>query len=118
MSFSCDCEGPEFCTESVRRANKPHTCCECKGEIKVGEQHEHVAGKWDGEFSTFRTCERCADLRSSYSGMGYCSTYGSLWADHLDMLLGMHEKQQSLKAIELAKAVIRQRRSSDAKMDT
>ena len=28
-----------------------------------GEKYENVAGKWMGYFDTFKTCERCHDLR-------------------------------------------------------
>lgn len=107
MAFSCECdEGPEWCRTEQRRAHKVHVCCECREEIKAGETYEHTVGKWEGDLSTFKTCERCSDLRKSYSAMGYCYTYGGLWEDHLDMLLGAPEKQQSKKAIELADRIV------------
>lgn len=87
MGFSCLCDdGPEFFREQWAVARKPHTCCECREIIQPGDRYCAVAGKWEGEFSTFATCERCQDLRDSYVELGYCYTFGTLWSDHLDML--------------------------------
>ena len=88
MGFSCECEydGPEFFSCRTVKARKSHRCCECGEMIEPGDEYEYVSGKWEGDFATYCTCERCADLRDSYVGLGYCYFYGSLWSDHRDML--------------------------------
>jgi hypothetical protein len=63
MYCSCDYDPPEFYSTDVHRARKPHRCEECRGVIAVGESYEYVAGKWEGCFSHFRTCQRCTDFR-------------------------------------------------------
>lgn len=60
---SCDYDPPEFWSKSMPRAKKSHKCEECSGPIAVGERYEYVAGKWEGYFNHFRTCQRCVDLR-------------------------------------------------------
>lgn len=60
---SCDYDPPEFYHKEIRRARKPHKCEECSGTISPGEQYEHARGKWDGYVDSFKTCERCYDLR-------------------------------------------------------
>lgn len=107
MGFSCSCDdGPEWFRTTTRTARKPHACCECRETIQTGAAHTYTVGKWDGDISTFRTCERCADLIAHYSEAGYCWTYGTLWADHLDMLLAAPKAQQSARAIALARSIV------------
>ena len=65
--YECICEPYEgdetweWTSERIVRAGKPHKCCECADTIKVGEQHEYMVGKADGEFYTYRTCLFCAE---------------------------------------------------------
>lgn len=65
MSYDCSCDydQPEFYHEELRKARKPHKCEECSGTIIVGELYEHVRGKWDGYVDSFKTCQRCRDIR-------------------------------------------------------
>lgn len=67
MSIDCYCdfEPADFHREQIRTARKAHRCYECSGLIAPGEKYEHVTGKWDGgPIDTFKTCERCYDLRT------------------------------------------------------
>lgn len=57
---------PEFCSEKLVRARKPHICGECGDPIQPGDLHEYVTGKWDGCFSDHRTCARCLNVRHDY----------------------------------------------------
>ncbi len=43
----------------MRKARKPHGCCECGRRIEPGEQYEYVAGKIDGDFRQWKTCAHC-----------------------------------------------------------
>lgn len=66
MSYDCACnyDSPEFYHREIRKARKQHQCEECSGYILPGERYEHVRGKWNGDVDTFKTCERCVDLRT------------------------------------------------------
>lgn len=88
MSLKCayDTEGPEFEKSTHHVAKKSHKCCECNRQINTGESYERVAGKWDGEFREFKTCEQCEDLRDSLYVMGFCSAFGEVRADHREYI--------------------------------
>lgn len=60
----CDYDPPDWYERRVFTARKMHKCYECSGIILPGEQYEHVVGKWEGDVSVFKTCERCVDLRT------------------------------------------------------
>lgn len=57
---------PEFCTRKHVVARKRHRCTECHGFIEPGDVYERVAGAWDGQFSTFKTCIHCEAARDFY----------------------------------------------------
>lgn len=60
---SCDYDPPSVYNATTPRAKKSYRCDECPGWILPGERYERVFGVWDGHASTYRTCERCFDLR-------------------------------------------------------
>jgi hypothetical protein len=60
---SCDYDAPAFYHCEIRKARKPHKCEECGGPIIPGDRYEHVRGCWEGYVSSFKTCERCRDIR-------------------------------------------------------
>ena len=65
--MTCYCSGgdpPEWYTERIVAARKDHRCCECTDVIKIGERHQYVAGKWNGDVGQYRTCLSCAELRA------------------------------------------------------
>lgn len=64
MDCSCDWDPPRFYNSAIRMARKVHRCEECPAEIQPGEKYEHVSGCWDYGVSTFKTCQRCIDLRT------------------------------------------------------
>lgn len=55
---------PTVSTTAWRKARKAHRCCECKDLIRPGERYEHATGLWEGEWSTYKTCEDCVDTRN------------------------------------------------------
>ena len=73
-------EPAEFYEAEIRKARKEHLCSECRESILPGEQYEHVAGKWDGDFGTYNTCLRCVAIRSGLSCDGTWA-FGSLWEE-------------------------------------
>lgn len=66
MSYDCFCDydPPHFYNNVRRKARKQYLCEECRGPILPGEAYECVTGKWDYGVETFRTCDRCVDLRT------------------------------------------------------
>ena len=74
-----DYESPEMHSQRLRRARKPHICCECHETIPAGALYEFVWGKWDGQFNTYKTCARCANIRDEYFTCGF--GYGCLVSD-------------------------------------
>lgn len=81
MSITCNCspyveECSEFTSVKYFRARKPHKCCECGETIYPGQEYEHAASKYQGEFATFKTCTPCYSIRDRYCPDGYI--YGEL----------------------------------------
>jgi hypothetical protein len=78
----CDYDPPVFYNRTTPKARKPHQCYECGGAILKGETYESVTGKWD-YVDTFKTCERCVDLRTwvTNSVPCVCWAHGNLHDD-------------------------------------
>jgi hypothetical protein len=89
MSCSCDYEAPEFYARHERTARKEHRCCECGKTITPGDAYTVAAGKWEGYFDTFKTCERCSGLQDAMRDMGYCMQHGGLAEDYSHYLEGI-----------------------------
>ena len=83
MDCYCDYDPAEFVSTSKPRARKMRRCYECSGQITAGEQYEYVAGKWDGRFLSFATCERCYNIRMWVQNNlpCFCWAYGSMLDD-------------------------------------
>lgn len=79
----CDFEPAAFYCRTELKAVKEHTCTECGSAIQPGEKYERVAGKWDGSFSSFKTCPRCVALRDHIKAHVpcFCWAHGSLLDD-------------------------------------
>ncbi len=70
---------PEVCGVLIVKARKPQTCCECGDAINPGDRYEVVSGKWEGEWSCFKSCLPCKEIREAFCCEGW--TYGTLWED-------------------------------------
>ena len=87
MSSCCIYEdGPDVFSEAWRKARKLHRCCECGSDIENGEVYEYVKGLWDGHWSEYKTCEKCADLRESLSDVT-CPYYEGLSEAYTEWLV-------------------------------
>ncbi|MEG0634857.1 MAG: hypothetical protein RR517_20200 [Pseudomonas sp.] len=53
----------DFQATSEPVARKPHTYCECGGNIGPGHKYQLVAGSWEGEMDSYRTCMPCVRVR-------------------------------------------------------
>jgi len=97
MSYcSCDFEPVDFYHKTwVAKCRKATKCQECYLEIPIGQPYEKVVAVWDGEFSTFKTCERCADLRDSLVGDGGCVSHGNLKDEYSEYLSGLLDEEQA-----------------------
>lgn len=56
-------EGPSVYTILHPAARKEHSCYECGRKISKGSKYELFKGCWDGEFTDYKTCQPCSDLR-------------------------------------------------------
>ena len=54
---------PAVFRETYPIARKEHRCCECKRTIAVGQIYQLAEGLWDGEWSRFKTCIACDEMR-------------------------------------------------------
>lgn len=59
---NCDLEQPSVYNEFFRRANKAHTCCECKSTIQKGEGYVLIQGLWEDEWKSYKYCSSCNKL--------------------------------------------------------
>lgn len=77
MGEACGCiyvgdyDGPEFHTETFPIAWKTHRCSGCGRDILKGEKYEYATGRWDGGFSTYKTCDECLSIRDVFFCEGY-----------------------------------------------
>ena len=79
----CDCEPPEFFNSKwVNVGRKDYKCCECRTTIPKGEKHFTAAGKWDGDFETFRRCARCQRVCEAIEKAGHCVCFNGLFDGH------------------------------------
>lgn len=76
--FDSDYRG--FQVERIRKARKPHKCCECHGAVQPGERYERVVGCYEGDFWESVTCARCLDIRRWIKNQipCFCWLYGEM----------------------------------------
>lgn len=86
MSCYCDFDGyPSVYRERWSTAKIVHKCCECGATIHPGNKYQYVSMVWDGDFLTYKTCERCADLRDALSEVT-CPQFRGLQEDYFNYL--------------------------------
>lgn len=90
-------DGPDVFTEEWRKARKVHRCCECRSKIEIDETYEYIKGLWDGHWSEYKTCEKCADLRDSLENVG-CPFFGGLAEVYTEWLTDGPNTVMSVKA--------------------
>lgn len=82
MCMYDDGEGWDFYSAGRRVAAKPHTCCECRRTIDVGEDHHYAVGLYDGRWDRYRMCAHChamtAWLMEACNGWLYGATHEDL----------------------------------------
>jgi hypothetical protein len=83
----CDYDLPSlYRTVRVKATRVKHRCHECGAVIPAKSSCEYVVGLWDGEFSHFRTCQLCLNLRewATISFPCLCLSHGSLLEEVYD----------------------------------
>ena len=66
MSGCCFNEdAPDVYAEKWFSARRQYKCCECRALIDIGDDYQRITMLYDGRWSRYRTCEKCADLRES-----------------------------------------------------
>lgn len=66
-----DNEEAEFYDQRIVKARKIHHCCECHDIIKPEDYYEKTVGKWEGNWSEFKTCIICKRIRDDFFQCGY-----------------------------------------------
>lgn len=57
----------DFYTEAiVKKARRPHKCCECGDAICIGASYQRATGKNEGRIWTATTCLLCAEIRGAF----------------------------------------------------
>jgi hypothetical protein len=86
MDCFCDYESPSFYSRAEPKAAKVHSCDECGRAIHKAEQYEKVAAVWDGLFGTYRTCQRCLNLRAYVQAHVpcFCWAHGNIIEDAIE----------------------------------
>lgn len=81
MDCYCDGDPAQVYNVTLPRARKSYHCEECGGAIRAGERYERVFAVWDNSPSTYRTCERCRDLRVWVKNNVPCLCWYHEWMD-------------------------------------
>lgn len=91
MECFCDYDPPSlYSKQQVRAARKAHQCSECSRTIQPGEPYESTWGIWDGDASTFRTCQHCLALREFVQAHVpcFCWAHGNVREDAISTAEG------------------------------
>ena len=72
-----DGDAAELYHEAIVTARTPKKCDECNETIEPKQRYERVSGKWDGEWSVWRSCLPCSEALTEFSENGRC--FGVLW---------------------------------------
>ena len=78
-----DGETAEVFTQVDRKARRNYKCCECERPIAQGTVHQVCNVLCDGEWSTYRTCLVCAEIRKAFCCEGEV-VGGVFWAEMAD----------------------------------
>ena len=62
MECWCDYEPSTIWRESKPKAKTRHVCTECRGPILPGEQYQREESLFEGDWQTYKTCQRCLNI--------------------------------------------------------
>lgn len=102
----CCCDNPPTVySEVVRTARKVHRCCECLAAIDPGDSYQDARGKWEGEFSRYKTCLPCVQWRTRLAAESDgCWAFGELldsmpWQDDPAALRWLDDRRKRYEMI-------------------
>lgn len=76
-------DGPAQIWESdIRKAAKPHRCCECGRVIEKGQKYEYYSMLFDGSWSHYNTCLICMEIADAFCCDG--RLFGELWSSFVE----------------------------------
>lgn len=85
--------GPDVYRQQWRRGYKPYHCDECSGEIRRGQLHSYVTGRWELKWGAFRECLKCWAIRQAWADLGgQQPRYGCLIDEVLEPLRDCPER--------------------------
>lgn len=85
--FASDFAWEVYRTEK-RRARKPHKCCACGIDIRIGDKYIHVFAAGDGDIFKYDRCLRCEFIfkeiqnRSPYDAISDTLSCGHTWEEN------------------------------------
>ena len=83
----------EFSNSRIVKAKKQHRCYECREPIVIGERYRYHVAKFEGDFSTTKTCRRCEYLRHEISKkeIELGCAYHESWAPYGEVVSSLKE---------------------------
>ena len=66
-----DFDPAEFYNSRIVTAKKKHICGECGKDILPGSKYEYAVGSWEGDFTVYKTCGVCLELRNEFFCNGW-----------------------------------------------
>lgn len=103
-----DCEPADVFHVENRRARKTWHCDECRCEISVGNEYEYAAMLFDGEWTHYRTCLICSEIRGAFS-CGGVMYGGEFWPQFTDMFPSLNSSCLDKLKTPAAKAYLLKR---------
>ena len=99
--------GPDFYDQRMPIARKEHICGECGRTIKSGEIYETFSGKWELNFSTYKTCNDCVSIRDAFfcESWFFGSIHEYLW-EHIEAVNGQISSDCILSLTPGAKEIV------------
>lgn len=93
----CDYDRPEFYNSKLVKTRSSHQCCECRDTISSDSLMEKASGKWNRDFASFYTCDRCLKIREIciYYSVLDCWAHGELYNDIFDCAILPSEDEET-----------------------
>lgn len=80
---TCDLLMPDLFRSTIRKARKPHKCCECGTIIQPGSKYADIFGIWEGDAKGYKQCLRCYQISEKIAEKDDCGHgFGELY-EHL-----------------------------------
>ena len=59
---TCDVLSSDLFRKTIRRARKPHKCCECGATIQPSSKYADIFGVWEGDEMGYKQCLECNQI--------------------------------------------------------